>query len=49
MENVTFNNVTWLINGTSDNVSSGGNHGSDIRSKAMSYLIYKIGKIYQFT
>ena len=49
MENVTFNNVTWLINGTSDNVSSVGDQGNDIRSKAMAYLIYKIGKIYQFT
>ena len=44
MEDVTYKNVTSFINGTGHNVSSDGDQGNDVRTRAMSYLIYKIGK-----
>ena len=40
-----YNNVTWFVNETGENVSADGGQGNDIRTQAMSYLIYKIGKI----
>ena len=48
MKDVQYQNVTSFINGTGHNVSSDGNQGNDVRTQAMSYLIYKIGRTYKF-